>query len=261
MNRVITGALVGIVSITTLGGVFAAESTNTTARIMQIRDPLEQCLAYVKMKWLTNIDCKAKIASMKQENQLPRRVEKKDNRMMQWTGMMMSSRSPRPPMGSGAMMGSGMRLDHECSAPGSCGQWLPPPARWTGSQMMIEQQMKWLGMAMTKLTPEQRDELMKTVRSYLESKWVTLPTQEAMKNMKGDMKDEIKDMKSQIKNKKEEKNDLQKSIDEYTNNVVNNSLKNMQIKARDELRAKQEKLRMKKENDTQEWESQDNSSN
>ncbi len=126
---------------------------------------------------------------------------------------------------------------------------------------MIEQQMKWLGMAMTKLTPEQRDELMKTVRSYLESKWVTLPTQEAMKNMKGDMKDEIKDMKSQIKNKKEEKNDLQKSIDEYTNNVVKNSLKNMQIKARDELRAKQEKLRMKKENDTQEWESQDNSSN
>jgi hypothetical protein len=48
----------------------------------------------------------------------------------------------------------------------------------TGSGADIEREMKWLALALGKLTPEQRIELRKMIREYLTSKWVTIETPE-----------------------------------------------------------------------------------
>lgn len=47
-----------------------------------------------------------------------------------------------------------------------------------GSGADMEHEMKWLALALGKLTVEQRSELQKMIRAYLTSKWVTLGTSE-----------------------------------------------------------------------------------
>lgn len=95
---------------------------------------------------------------------------------------MMGSGEVKPPMmGSGAkrppMMGSGdvrppMMGNGEIRRPVGSGSVKPP----MGSGASLEQEMKWLQLAMGKLTPEQRKELLKLIRDYLTSKGVTTPS-------------------------------------------------------------------------------------
>lgn len=157
--------MIGTISIVTILGVSAAENGSTLSDINKIKDPYEQCLAYIKIKWITNVDCKTRVESMKQ-TQEPKKEERKDDHMMRGTGILSQSgviqpRPPRPPIGSGAMMGIRNNLS--------------------------EQEIKWLGLAMGKLKLEERMELMKMIRTYLESKGVRLPTPEIKKdeNKKG----------------------------------------------------------------------------
>lgn len=69
------------------------------SEINQIKNPYEQCLAYVKFKKIEGVNCKARIDAIK--NTIS--------------------------MGGTGTTGTGMRIKPlECMAPGSCGQGLPP---------------------------------------------------------------------------------------------------------------------------------------
>ncbi len=65
MNRAITWTLVGILTIATLSGVSAIEATNNLSGANAIRDPYEQCLAYVKLKQIEGVDCKARVEAIR----------------------------------------------------------------------------------------------------------------------------------------------------------------------------------------------------
>ena len=150
---------------------WANNNTDSLSEINKIQNPYEQCLAYVKMKKLENFDCKLQAESMKP---------------VQWTGTMIQTWSKmQPPQsgGTGAVGGSGMKLDK-----------FPKrvPLVWTGA--VREAEMKSLGMAIGKLTPTQRMELMKMIRNYLESKGV--------KNQNPEDKKESSTNKDEDSNKK-----------------------------------------------------------
>lgn len=158
---------------------WASNNTDTFAEISKIQSPYEQCLAYVKMKKLENFDCKLKTESMLNTR---------------WTGTT-SQTAPKPelkpepkiqppqPVGTGAMGGSGMKLER-------IPKKLSPT--WTGATR--DNEMKNLGIALGKLTLTQRMELMKMIRNYLESKGI--------KNQNPEDKKESSTNKDEDSNKK-----------------------------------------------------------
>ena len=97
----------------------------------------------------------------------------------------MMPRPPKPPMGSGAMMGSGMERDG-----------------------------KGLMLAIGALSPTDRQALMKLIRDYLVSKGIDLTKyaekRDEMKDMKKDMHDEVKEMKKATREEIQKKRDQMK---------------------------------------------------
>jgi hypothetical protein len=171
-----------------------SELTLTT--INNIKDPYEQCLAYVKFKKIEGIDCKTKIEAIKNAKGT-----------ITGTGDMLP-KIPRLPVGTGGTIGT-----QECRAPGSCGQGLPPIATQMG------QDMQYIGAAIMKLNDTDRAELVKLVRAYLNTKWVKIQTQEVT----NDRKDEIKNIRNEMKD----------------------TVQEIKVKNRDEIRAQQEIFRAK----------------
>ena len=94
-------------------------------------------------------------------------------------------RPPKPPMGSGAMMGSGMERDG-----------------------------KGLMLAIGALSPTDRQALMKMIRDYLVSKGIDLTKyaekRDEMKDMKKDMHEEVKEMKKATREEIQKKRDQMK---------------------------------------------------
>ncbi len=89
-----------------------------------------------------------------------------------------------PPMGSGAMMGSGMGMSGAMMHEDDDKNDHPRPSMGSGMGMtgaMMKHEMEGLKDAMEKLTPEQRVELAKMIRTYLESKGIQVPTPEVKK--------------------------------------------------------------------------------
>ncbi|NRH20804.1 hypothetical protein HOO68_02040 [Candidatus Gracilibacteria bacterium] len=75
----------------------------------------------------------------------------------------LTARPSKPPMGTGAMVGSGM-INSERPLP-------PKPPMGTGAEIM-DPEMRAITMAIVKLAPENRNELMKIIRTYLEEKGI-----------------------------------------------------------------------------------------
>lgn len=181
MNTVTIWWLIGVVVFTgMILSVSAQEpwswdsnSTSSLSEVNLIQSPYEQCLAYAKMKKLENFDCKVKIESMR--NTLgtgtmspvePKPEPKREPKRL----------PPPSQMEINPLMGSGTKMEKDLKR-------LPP----VGSGAMMETEIKNLFVAMGKLTPVQRAELMKIIRNYLESK--------GTKNTNPDVKKEISERK------------------------------------------------------------------
>lgn len=113
------------------------------------------------------------------------------------TGMMHEDRDnndhprpPRPPMGSGSMMGSGV----------------------VGSGTMIDRDMDGLKMAIGKLTPEQRVELVKVIRAFFESKGIQMPTSSENKSQIKDLRNDMKDAAKTLRKKTQEEIKAQREL-------------------------------------------------
>lgn len=98
---------------------------------------------------------------------------------------------PRPPMGTGAMMGSGKILT---------------------SSGMIDRDVDGLKKAMEKLTPEQRIELTKLIRAFLESKGIQLPTPSENKDQIKEVRNEMKDNAKILRKKTQEEIKAQREL-------------------------------------------------
>lgn len=192
--------------------------TSALSEINKIQDPYERCVAYVELKKLEGIDCKMKTETMRPKAEPKMQKNISETNLVVWSGAI-QPKPPRPPMGTGAMTGTGMKIEknRECIAPGSCGQGLPPVG--TGAKM-IESDIKYLTMVVGKLKPEQRLELMKMIRKYLESKGIkdTLPeikkNENARKGWDGSVKwkkitDEIKIKQGEMIKKEYQMDEMQ----------------------------------------------------
>jgi gas vesicle protein len=211
MNRAIIGALVGVITLATISWTSATENSPTISDINAIRDPYEQCLAYVKLKKIENIDCRAKVAEIIKNT--------RSGAILIGTG----STKPRIPelpkpyhplTETGTTTGTGIKQDRpECRAPGSCGQGLPPIATQMGHDM------QYIGAALMKLNDADRAELIKIIAAYLNSKGIKAPAQDIV----NDRKEEIKNIRNEMKD----------------------TVKEIKVKNRDEIRAQQEAYRAK----------------
>ncbi len=126
---------------------------------------------------------------------------------------------PRPPMGSGAMMGSGMKNEGRTPMPKP-----PKPPMGSGAMMgsgmgmnsgvMVDRDTDGLKKAMEKLTPEQRLELAKMIRTFLESKGIQLPTpsenKEQIKEVRNEMKENAKALREQTQEEIKMQRDVMK---------------------------------------------------
>jgi hypothetical protein len=122
--------------------------------------------------------------------------------MMMGSGMMHDDRDgdrprpPRPPMGSGAMMGSGGQMERD------------------GKGLML---------AIGALSPADREALMKMIKDYLMSKGIDpakyAEKRDEIKDMKKDMRDEAKDMRKATREEIQKKRDeMQAKIKEMRGN-------------------------------------------
>lgn len=181
MNIVTIWWLIGVVAFTgMILSVSAQEqwswdsnSTSPLSEVNLIQSPYEQCLAYAKMKKLENFDCKVKVESMRNTPGTGAMSPMEPKPEPKWEPKRLP---PRAQMEKDPLMGSGTKLEKDPKR-------LPP----VGSGAIMETEMKNLFMAIGKLTPVQRAELMKMIRNYLESKGV--------KNTNPDVKKEISERK------------------------------------------------------------------
>ncbi len=80
-----------------------------------------------------------------------------------------------------------------------------------GKNPMMDEKMKGLHMAMGKLSDTDREEMIKMIRTFLESKGIIVPTKEEMKEKKEDVKTIRKEAKTEIKTMRQNSRDAIKA--------------------------------------------------
>jgi hypothetical protein len=123
-------------------------SEMTLAEIIKIKNPLEQCLAYVNLKKITGVDCKIKAKAIESANS-----QKKDGKILNQTGStqtewVLPPKSPRPPVTS--------------------------PTKETSGQIGESEIQSLIG-AIEKLSPADRLALTKIIQDFLKSKNTKTP--------------------------------------------------------------------------------------
>lgn len=154
-------------------------TSSTSVDIGEIKDPYEQCLAYVKLKKIEGTDCKKIAESIRQK------MEKSQNPPKIITPKPTPLPERLPPIRECLMAGS------DCN--------------WGGT--IQNPDFKWLMGAIEKLSPQEKIELAKMIRSYLQSKNVKTPSIDVYIPKKDEMKTAIENKKQEIqimKNTKQE---------------------------------------------------------
>jgi molecular chaperone DnaK (HSP70) len=91
-----------------------------------------------------------------------------------------------------------------------------------GSGMIMDGEIRALHMAMAKLTVEQRKELAQMIRTYIESKGITIPPIEAIKETRKEIKEVRKQTKEEIKALREkQKAEIKTKREELKNKIKN----------------------------------------
>ena len=222
MKKIISSGIIGCFALMSFAtdlhgmeasGILITGTSNTTVDIGEIKDPYEQCLAYVKLKKIEGTDCKKIADSIKQKTQInnnrgtaildesPKKPDPKPTNPPTWTpstGIENKLTKPikivplperLPPIKQCLMAGPG------CDGTGVFA---------TGA---LQSDIKWLLRAIEKLSPQEKLELAKIIRSYLESKKIKVPSIDLYIPRKDEIKNAIDTKKQEILVIKDEKMD------------------------------------------------------
>jgi hypothetical protein len=84
MNKILVSSFIcAMLVITTpsasaMTGEISTATTTTVADISKIQDPYEQCVAYTKLKNITDVDCKVKVDMLKKKQEQKIQAEEND---------------------------------------------------------------------------------------------------------------------------------------------------------------------------------------
>lgn len=156
------------------------------SEIIKIKNPLEQCLAYVKLKKITGIDCKIKAKAIETAN-----IQKKEGKILNQsgstqTGGILPPKTPRPPIAT--------------------------PTKGTSTQVK-ESEIQSLVGAIEKLSPADRLALTKIIQEFLKSKNKNTP----IKTIVVEKKIATKNTQAQQQDKIKNETDTQSTVNSQTN--------------------------------------------
>jgi hypothetical protein len=156
-------------------------SEMTLAEIIKIKNPLEQCLAYVNLKKITGVDCKIKAKAIEAANS-----QKKDGKVLIQTGWVLPPKTPRPAVTS--------------------------PTKETSGQIG-ESEIQYLIGAIEKLSPADRLALTKIIQEFLKSKNTKTP----IKTIVVEKKIATKNTQIQQQDKIKNETDTQSTVNSQAN--------------------------------------------
>lgn len=171
----------------TLGSITSSPNSSLSlTEIIKIKDPLEQCLAYVKLKKIDGIDCKIKAKAIETTS-----TQKKDGKILNQsgstqTGGILPPKTPRPPIAT--------------------------PTKGTSTQAK-ESEIQSLVGAIEKLSPADRLALTKIIQEFLKSKNKKTP----IKTIVVEKKIATKNTQTQQQDKIKDETDMQSTVNSQTN--------------------------------------------
>lgn len=175
------------------------------SEINKIQDPYERCVAYVKLKKLEGIDCKMKTETMK-----PKEEKREEPKIQKNITEPNSTRYDKE---------HNMNESRPTQSKENPLQKPSQASMRTGA--MMESEMKYLGMMIGKLNPEQRMELMKMIRTYLESKGIKNPSSEIKKNENEQKGQEISAKEKKVKEEMRAKQEEMMKKERYMSEMQN----------------------------------------
>ena len=211
MKKIISTGLVGCFMLMSFGtDLHGAENSgivitwSSMVDIWEIKDPYEQCLAYVKLKKIEGTDCKKIAESIKQKSQI------NNNR-----GVAILPENPKttnPTIWTGST-GTGGRITKPIKmAP--LPEVLPPIRQCIVAGPDCDgyelSKPDWILLmaSIGKLSPKEKLELARMIRSYLESKKIKVPSIDLYVPRKDDTKNAIDTKKQEILIIKDEKKSI-----------------------------------------------------
>lgn len=210
MKKIISSGLVGFFALISFAtDLHGAENSgivitwSSMVDIWEIKDPYEQCLAYVKLKKIEGTDCKKIAESIKQKSQI------NNNRGVATLPENPKTTNPTTWTGSN---GTGERITKPIKmAP--LPEILPPIRQCIvagpdcdGSET-TKPDWKLLMASIEKLSPQEKLELARMIRGYLESKKIKVPSIDLYVPRKDEIKNAIDTKKQEILIIKDEKKD------------------------------------------------------